>query len=599
MSEAVPTLEEILRRFDEIIEPIDEMDVHTVLRQLQKPDVDVSPHSKETVAEFAAFMFSADYHWKGEGWNSYYGPMFGWRDEEGKALHTPDVKQFDVATFAYWEKRAREAKHPVLKVRYADLCWDLQKLVTGVSPHINLARIVIDSTIDVASRRLAKQPVNGRKKLERAMAIALSIGDQQRIEAVRDAVVAYEEAVALDTSAGLWGFSFDLILENKKVPKSPALEAKLVGDLEGRLVRLAELKDGKPVDAWGAEYAALRLAAYYRRLNKPDDVRRVLKIYGEAFERLAETGTGMQASAWLRGVHDHYREFGLRDDAESLLVKVREYSKKSRDEMTAFTDKIEVPKEEMDRYLDSIVQGDLSESLHRLAVRFVPNKDQVADQVKKLRESSPLTSLFSMVIVDSDGRPVSHIGGVEHDLDGRVIHQMSQNMQFGQMFLFLAIDRLRERFPPSADDLAHHLRRSPLFPESVMPILYAGLDAYLRNDHLTAAHLFVPQIEAAVRHLLDLCGGNLWKPHRNGGLMMKNLEDVLREAPVAKSLTENVVLYLRVLLTDQRGWNLRNNICHGNCTTESFGRPMTDRLLHALLVLACVQRKANSPEEAR
>jgi hypothetical protein len=67
--------------------------------------------------------------------------------------------------------------------------------------------------------------------------------------------------------------------------------------------------------------------------------------------------------------------------------------------------------------------------------------------------------------------------------------------------------------------------------------------------------------------------------------MLKNLEEVLREDCIAKSLSEGVVLNLRVLLTDQRGWNIRNGICHGLLTPGSFGRGLTDRLFHALLVL--------------
>jgi hypothetical protein len=596
MSEGAPTLEEILSRFDAALTPLDDHDVHSAISELRKREIDAGlGYPLESVAECVAFMFCPEYHWKGDGWDSYYGPMFGMTDKDGKPAYSPDIKQLDAATFTYWDKRAREAKHPLLKIRYADLCWEFQKRITGASPHIDMARIAIDSSIDATSQQLVKHAVNGRKKLARALAIAVGIGDGARVERVRDAIVAYEDAVARDEAAGLWGFSFDLILENKKVPRSAELETKLIGDLEGRLARLSAGRDGKPVDAWGAEYAATRLANYYRRANRPDDVRRVLMLYGAAFEKLSEGGSGMQASGWLRRVHDHYREFGLRDEAEAVLLKVREYSKKSHDEMGVQKTPIEVPKKEMDEFLESLTRGDLSESLHRLAVEFVPDRKQIISQIEQMRQTAPLMAMIAMTIVDQEGRPTSQIGSVDDDMDGRIAHQISQNLRVGQMFLYLAINHIREKFSMSVDDLLNHLRQSPVFPEDGFPMLLAGLEAYLRDDHLAASHLLVPQIEAATRHLLDLCRGNLWKPHRGGGLMLKNLEDVLREEAIEKSLTENNVLYLRVLLTDQRGWNVRNGVCHGLFAADSFGRGMTDRLLHALLLLALIRNKPDAP----
>ena len=600
MSEGAPTLEEILRQLDEAMTPLDDRDIHTAVSELRKRELDAGlGYPFESVAECAAFMFCPEYQWKGDGWYSYYGPMFAGTHNDGKPFYSPDIRQFGAATFTYWEKRAREAHHPLLKVRYADLCWEFQKSTTGVGPHIDIARIVIDSTIDATSRQLVKHAANGRRKLARALAIALGIGDQARVERVRDVIVAYEDAVARDEAAGLWGFSFDLILENKKVPRSAELEAKLINDLEGRLARLSAERDGKPIDPWGAEYAAIRLANYYRRVSRPDDVRRVLLSYGAAFEKLSEGASGMQASGWLRRVHDRYREFGLRDEAEAQLLKVREYSKKLRHEMGVHKTPIQVPKEEMDRFLESLTEGDVSQSLHRLAVEFVPNQKQIVNQIEQMRQAAPLMSMLSMTIVDNEGRPMGEIGSVDDDMDGRIAHQISQNLRIAQMFLFLAIDHVRQKFAVTLDDLLNHLRQSPIFPEAGLTMLGAGLEAYLRDDHLAAAHLLVPQIEAAIRHLLHLCGGNLWKPHRGGGLMLKNLEDVLREDVILKSLKEDNVLYLRLLLTDQRGWNVRNGVCHGLFTAESFGRGMTDRLLHALLLLSLIRNSSETRKSSQ
>lgn len=79
--------------------------------------------------------------------------------------------------------------------------------------------------------------------------------------------------------------------------------------------------------------------------------------------------------------------------------------------------------------------------------------------------------------------------------------------------------------------------------------------------------------------------------------MLKTLDDLLREEAVTQSLGENVVHYFHVLFTDQRGWNIRNDVCHGITPVIAFSTQMTDRILHALLVLALLRRADSGTED--
>jgi Domain of unknown function (DUF4209) len=188
-----------------------------------------------------------------------------------------------------------------------------------------------------------------------------------------------------------------------------------------------------------------------------------------------------------------------------------------------------------------------------------------------------------------EGRPIAKIGSVEEDLDGRVIHQTSQHMQFEVPWLRAVLDRMRERLKPSAADLRDHVLKSPVFAREKAPILERGLAAYLDGEAIVAAPLLIPQVEDALRNLLRLAGCSTYKQHRLGGLMLKVFDDLLREEAVVKTLGENVAHYFRVLFTDQRGWNIRNDVCHGITPFAAFSPQMTDRIFHALLVLALLR----------
>jgi hypothetical protein len=58
----------------------------------------------------------------GEGpWGTYYGPMMVRRKNDGQQISIPSLEQINPTVIAYWEERARSAKNPLLRCRYADL----------------------------------------------------------------------------------------------------------------------------------------------------------------------------------------------------------------------------------------------------------------------------------------------------------------------------------------------------------------------------------------------------------------------------------------------------------------------------------------------
>jgi len=62
---------------------------------------------------------------------------------------------------------------------------------------------------------------------------------------------------------------------------------------------------------------------------------------------------------------------------------------------------------------------------------------------------------------------------------------------------------------------------------------------------------------------------------------------MLRDENVNNALNENTILYLKTLLTDSKGLNLRNNVCHGISNSnilDSF--LLADRVFHVIICLS-------------
>ena len=148
--------------------------------------------------------------------------------------------------------------------------------------------------------------------------------------------------------------------------------------------------------------------------------------------------------------------------------------------------------------------------------------------------------------------------------------------------------------PSARTSYLHESIESPVWHERRHAILRRGIEAYFANDPIVAVHILVVEIENAVRILAAGLGLALQKQNRMGGFDLKNLGDFLADETVAAFLTEDVVTYLRVVLTDRRGWNLRNDTCHGILPATSFTQAASQRLLHIVLLLSAVRTKAEA-----
>ncbi len=547
-------------------------------------------------AEWVAFALIEDYRGRDFGWGTYYGPLAVWPDASGARIEQPALDEITPEVLTYWEQRVGSARHPLLRMRYADVLWEFGRRAKR-AVHGDIARTVVDATLLAAAEGLFTDCHRGFPRLTRALDLALSIRDEQRVERVRDAIVAYDEATAAD--AGNRCFAFDVLVEerSKNVPLPPALLEKLVADLEARLVRAAQPTEGAALpDPWAVAAVALRLARHYRRGGDEANMRRVLAAYGNAFGAAAERASAALAMAWLEGVLKTYRSFGLTEEAEALEVQLRELGPKAMKEMQAIAATTEIPAAEFERFVEAMAAGTLDEALARIAGQFVPDKAVLAKQVRELAKAAPLGALFSQTILDWEGRPIATVGSLEEDFDGHLIRRAWENMMLEVPWLRAVIERVRERFGPTAADLRDHLLKSPVFDPRKAGILERGLAAYLDGDAIVAAPVLVPQVEDALRNIVRIAEESTYKPRRQGGgLLLKIFEDLLHEETVGRALGEHVVHYFRVLFTDQRGWNVRNDVCHGITPVHAFSPAMGDRIFHALLVLATLRKAGTAP----
>lgn len=519
-----------------------------------------------------------------------------WGGRFGQTWQEPMLKQVTAKMIDYWRTRAGVTPHPVMRARYADLVWDLSKArrIAGVKPDANMARAAAEAYLDAVDGSRYKDPSSAVEAGRRALDLALQLKDNAMVERARDVLLALDREIALDESPGLWvGFETFIVSPNSNVPLTDAQRDGLVQDMEDRLARFGSAQPHE-YHPFGAELAALQLARYYRRLGRKEDVARVLRAYGDIVRRMRGAAKPLIVAHSLTLLYEHFKTFELHADADALNELQRAVGEETLGDMKEISVTQEIPREQIEEHFGELLAGSAPEVLRRIAVHYIPWRDHIENQLKILSQHAPLSFMLPRAIVDHHGRTVAHVGPLDSDLEGNVIARISDNLSLSGPWLREAMRRGFEQGQFSPAVLLEFLFGSPLFTESRRRVLHNGLEAYARGDSIAAIHVLVPQVEEAVRQLGILVGASLYTQRRGGGFHARLLDEFLRDAAVGEVLGDSVITYFRALLTDVRGWNVRNDVAHGLASEGMMQMPIADRVVHALLVLALV-RASSTP----
>ncbi len=524
-------------------------------------------------------------------WGTYFGPMLVFSDGE-----YPRLSSFTSKTIEYWKARVDDAQHPHLKARYADAVWDLAEKVDGTKPDHTMANIAIDNYVkDIANPGVIVEQI---KCLERALYLAIKFNDQARVKHVCDAILEFHTKIAGKDKRRYQMFHFDALFEHrKKVKLDDAQWQKICAEIED----VFQLKSTPGTDGFDPLFSrdiGQRLIQYYRWINQPDEIQRIIRCYTTAIEHMTENAEPLFAQHWLQEIHRDFVQAGMTEDAEQIMPKIRSVGERTNESMSTISYKTEIPVDEMQQYCDAMTSGDVNQAMSRIAMEFFPRREKIEQQLGKITEDHPLLAMTGVEISDEFTR--AKIGSVEDDKAGRLVHQMSFSMAFNSIFLHHILNRLFERYALTPELFVAALYQSPVFAEDRKQIFIEAIQYYRQEGISAAIAMLIPQIECVFRNLLAGLGGQItYLDQKTKTYREKDLGTVLND-PLMSQFWQKILgedtLYFRTVLTEQRGLNLRNEVCHGLLSTEEFRQQDADILIHILLVLSLLRLKQRTAD---
>ncbi|QTA38513.1 DUF4209 domain-containing protein [Thermosipho ferrireducens] len=279
----------------------------------------------------------------------------------------------------------------------------------------------------------------------------------------------------------------------------------------------------------------------------------------------------------------------LKNEAKKVLIKIKELNQEILSELSEIEISIKISSEKFKKAIDKVVEGELEAALEKIAMYFIPRKDETLELLKDILKKYPLSFLIPREIIDHKGRIIATVDPIREDIDGHSIFQIPQNMQINSFLLHETVITLKNKFNLNTETVVEYLYNSPIFEDERKEFFIRGIGTYLNNDYLVAIHILVPQIEALVRNLAQIIGVPILTQNRFNGFNYKTLYGLLSDEKIIAVLSEDMCLYLKALFTDVRGWNIRNDVCHGISDLQSFNQVVADRVFHVLICLALLR----------
>jgi Domain of unknown function (DUF4209) len=483
-----------------------------------------------------------------------------------------------------WEAALASVKQPALVARLQDLLWVARR---GERPDLH-ARAAVDAYLMFAGRE-EWPAIDRADALSRAIELSRSVGDQKRGAISRDAIVAMAEAeLRRDPGAEERGpgVIFTLL---RALRVSKLIDPE---DLDGLLLRTGlHFSGDQHVADSVADLREAHLDLKARREMRRERV--------AAWRQAAADAQGLVRVAHLEHALEIARTHGLKEDQDDLLRELQEISEDEL-ELKEFSTEISVPTEELEAFIEAFIDedGGWRGSLTRFGNAGPPggSEIEVNARVDELMSEAPIQFLVRKVVYGPDAAAIFEAVDQESHRLLAVAEQRAFATRFWALSAVRVLERIKEKQgTPPAGELAEFFT-TDLIPSDLAAPMARSIELYWRGEFDEAGHMLAPRLERAVRELARRVGLPIIRPPRGlraGGVrMMGDLLESLKGTFADDSWRS----YLRSLLADPLGMNLRNIVAHDLQPTSGQGDVAL--MIHAACFLRLLGASVEGPAEA-
>jgi len=582
--EAAPALTtmDVLRTIDEESRHITESRIIERFREARIVPIDLGTCGPEVLADVHAWAMSFAYH----------SDEFCWTIGHGEPQ--PESSLFADESLLIWGQRAASFSHPMLIARYAHLIWAFGKNRVPNQERMNAARAASVAYFEAAQEAYCPDVMRATRPLCVALHLACSVGEQEQIDRCVDGLIEWAGEHAKYHQTGTWALLDRELLQVKAVKLNDERRSAIFAVLE-RMLTDARGGCASSPDPHPLLEATEILARHYRRVD-PTQSAALVEDTADRVRKCVEDHPKIPSSRrryWLEQARTLTRSFQCEATAKGLLSEIERVSRELPGEMVKFSGEITIHKDEIEAMASGLVdQNDLTTTLGNLVIVLLPRRAAVEQRAKEA-EQNPVSALYAPTHHDADGRRLGVVGGFADDLDGRAILQLRHELDIAcGTYYPLVLKLVFEKAEIDYDVLCEWLQGSLSFSDPRRwAQLKEGVRAFFQESSIVCLHVLVPQIEAGIRWMVGEVTGTRLRSNTaaRGPDELRLLASLLSDPAFVAGMGEDVRWYLEAVLIDSRGFNLRNDVCHGLRVDSEIGQRAALMAFHIVLLLGLVR----------
>lgn len=254
--------------------------------------------------------------------------------------------------------------------------------------------------------------------------------------------------------------------------------------------------------------------------------------------------------------------------------------------MKTIVSKVSVPSKTIKNFMDKLLSLPLSDALKFLGKdkSFIPDLVLIRKVTEEQKELGPVGFIIPRISV-RNGNPVLKSKDEKEIFEDHVVENVARIYKISNNIISLAFGILIKNRGLDVNSFMAFLKMSKIWKKEKLEIIRTGLERHFAGDYVSAIHVLVPQLEATLREVLERLG-EATISMRQGRILEKPLDEVLRSPKMKSFLGENLWYYLKVFLVDKRGDNIRHDVAHGLIGKGRCNENMSTTILHQLLVLS-------------
>ncbi len=543
-------------------------------------------------------------------------PLISAPDKEGNEYTYPNLKNFTEEQYKYLTERLNASENAFIKTRYAIILWNSPK------KHGEYAQIAVNSLLELAKlyEKKDKEEPNEQwdykyfESIENAYYIGLNA--KYRMEDIKLKIIGLVKSF------------------NPKSRSSFALKLRFIE------LMLEENKIFVKDDFAGFQKICWEISSI--QLSKKDFHGAIMILdIGEK----VDNKTGMQTYIWRKRIAKSYEalmENAIKnEDFLSIIFclsalenykkindydKIKELEEKYDDLNTEIElNKVSVPIDDYDKYLkemgkyaDEITDEDsaaLIEFLMGGYLFLLPKFNDIEEISDNIIQSFPLMAMCSKVDLDPRGHPAKHYTS-EKD---KKYHQIIQHYKFfiettSKPFLYLFFTNAIYKKKLNPQIVLKFLRnetwlgttiKNKIYNKNVkhdwIALIAPAIYEYFRQiefflDPVNNTYNFtlctdslVLKLEGIIRDFCALNGVATFESFSNKDkttAQEKSLNKLLNDDKLEEILGKDDLIFFKILLIEQGGYNIRNDIAHSLLSTNNYEIGQIHLLLLALFRLS-------------